>query len=1042
MRPLFSFGLTARLVLLTVIAVLPALVIQAYNEYDLRRARENDIRERVVQITKQFGEEMGEIREGARQLLAALARLPRIMTSNGPKCEELLISMKQSYPNYESLSVADTNGQTICSSSSKTPAFVGDLPFFKRAMAQSGFVVGNYWVNPVSGAKVIHFATKFAATDGNTAGVVSVALDLKWLADHLANRGLAPSASILIADREGNIISRLPNPEVLIGKNMRKSHEGIMDGDRAGWEEAAGVDGMTRIFGYVPAALPPGDLFLSAGLSKTEAFADIDRATQRGIGLILAGLLVAIAAAVAGGRYFIRKPISELTRVTADWRDGNYAARAHTNDAASEIGQLATAFNEMADAVASRQVAQKHAEEDLLELATTLEERVEKRTEELALANRVKSQFLANMSHEIRTPMNGVLGMLELLLEGELSSRQRRFAQTAFRSGESLLHIVNGVLDLSKIEAGKLQLALEPFNLQTMIEEAVELFAGAARAKKINLAHMVSPETPRNVIGDEGRIRQVLTNVLGNAVKFTQAGDVVLYVSGIDSGADKTTLEFKVRDTGIGIAQEKLREVFDVFAQADETTTRRYGGTGLGLSIARQLCELMGGSISVESEPGVGSVFRFYVTVRKMADETWEETPENWPMLNGRSALVVDDNATNLEILQNHLTRVGVHTRLVTNADAALGVLQESADTGIQFDFILIDKILPAMDGCELAKLIRADQTLSGVRIVILSSSEDMSDANCAEQERWLMKPVRRSDLYECLSLAAAGRSWEQRAEPPKVQRSVSPAGSRVLLVEDNEVNMEVSRSILLREGCLVTCVTDGRKALAAFERDEFDAILMDCHMPEMDGFEATAAIRAREAGSRRHTPIIALTANAIMGDREHCLRAGMDDYISKPVSRQAIQMMLGRWRRDTNKFAPKRKGLAGDSPLATKGSGLAVEALDMLRELEDEENQGIVQKVMSMFLDTAPGLLEGLRRGAEECDTGTLRTASHTLKSASAAIGATSLSAACAQLETLAREGRVDEAAPLVASIFREYAAIRPSIEAYADRATECAAE
>jgi len=1032
MRRFFGFGLTARLVLLSVVAVLPALAIQTYNEYDLRRAREHDIRERAVQVTRQFGEEMGELREGARQLLVALARLPGIISTNPAGCNQYLVDLKASYPNYESLSVLDATGRTTCSSSTATRPIVAELEFFKRAITQDEMAVGNYWKDPVTGARVIHFGMRFTGADGKVAGVVAAALDLHWLAGHLANRGLPPSASILIADRVGNIISRLPNPDALIGKNMRKSHEAIMDGDQTGWEEAAGVDGVTRIFGYVPPALPPGDLFLSAGLSKAEAFADIDNATRRGIGLILTGLLVAITAAVYGGRYFIRNPIRELTRVTADWRDGNFNARAPAGDESSELGQLATAFNEMAGAVALRQAAQKQAEEDLLELATTLEERVDERTKELALANRIKSQFLANMSHEIRTPMNGVLGMLELLLEGELPARQRRFAQTAFRSGESLLNIVNGVLDLSKIEAGKLQLSFEPFNLRTMIEESVELFAGAARAKKINLAHMISQDTPRSVIGDEGRIRQVLTNVLGNAVKFTPAGEVVLYVNAVNVNADEVRVEFRVRDTGIGIPREKHREVFDVFAQADETTTRRYGGTGLGLSIARQLCELMGGSISVDSQPGVGSTFTFFVTIRKMVDDSWEETAEDWSMLKGRSAVIVDDNATNLEILENHLTRVGVRSRLVTNAAAALGVLQESADTGVRFDFILIDKLLPTMDGCELARLIRADRTLAGIRIIILSSSEDLSEANSTGHERWLMKPVRRTELYECLALTAPAQ--------PKVvtsgdQASTRVAGSRILLVEDNEVNMEVSRSILLREGCIVTCATNGFQALDAFENGEFDAILMDCHMPEMDGFETTAAIRAREAGSRRHTPIIALTANAIAGDREHCLRAGMDDYISKPVSRAAIQMMLERWRRDV---PCSDRDAVVDPPPGPEDSKLSTKALDMLRGLEDDDNRGIVRRVMSMFLDTTPDQLETLRSAGINGDTHKLRIASHTLKSSSAAIGAMALSDFCAKLETLARDGRVEEAVPLVEEIVREYSIVKPSIEAQAQRETE----
>ncbi len=501
---------------------------------------------------------------------------------------------------------------------------------------------------------------------------------------------------------------------------------------------------------------------------------------------------------------------------------------------------------------------------------------------------------------------------------------------------------MNGVLNLSKIEAGKLQLSCEPFNLPTMIEEAVELFAGAARAKKINLAHMIAPEVPRTVIGDEGRIRQVLTNILGNAVKFTPVGEVVLYVNAVDVNPDAVRVEFKVRDTGIGIPGDKQGEVFDVFAQGDQTTTRRYGGTGLGLSIARQLCELMGGSIGVESEPGVGSEFRFDVVVRKGVDEPNVVAAGGWPTLKGRSAVIVDDNVTNLEILQNHLARVGVRTRLVTNADAALGVLQEGADTGIRYDFILIDKILPTMDGCELAKRIRADETLAGIRIVILSSSEDMSDATCSEQERWLIKPVRRTELYECLASTTPAESWDTpvEAEPPPPPREAAlHSGVRVMLVEDNEVNMEVSRSILAREGCQVTAAANGLKALEAFDTGEFDMIFMDCHMPEMDGFEATAAIRERESGTRRHTPIIALTANAIAGDREHCLRAGMDDYISKPVSRQAIQMMLERWHRDTKSAVDDSDDAAGAA--ARSDVALCDKAVGMLRSSGGQREPG-----------------------------------------------------------------------------------------------------
>ena len=1040
MRRLPGFGLTARLVFLAVIAVLPALAIQGYNEYDLRRARENDIRQRVIQITRQFGEEMGELREGARQLLVALTRFSWINTADPTECSRNLKALKAGLPNYDWLSVADATGHTVCSSSPNELANVSKMPFFIRAMATKNLAVGDYWKNPATGEQVIQFALRFNGPDGKVAGVVSAALDLNWLTNRLADRGLSPGASILIADRDGNIISRLPDPGALIGKNMRKTHEKIMDGDTAGWEEARGVDGITRIFGYVPAALPPYDLFLSAGLPKIAAFNDIDRATLRGMALIFVGLVVAILAALYGGSHFIKRPIQDLAGAARRWRDGDYAARASDRESVSEFSQLALAFNEMADAVASRQAAQKKAEEQLVELASTLEERVAQRTEELAQANRVKSQFVANMSHEIRTPMNGVLGMLELLLEENLTPKQRQYALTAFRSGESLLHIVNGVLDLSRIEAGKLLITAEQLDLRVMVEETVRLFSGAASAKKIKLLYQISPATPRNLIGDEGRIRQVLTNILGNAVKFTTAGEVALYVSAVELGSDRIRLDFRVRDTGIGIPPEKQRDIFDIFAQADGSTTRRYGGSGLGLSIARQLCELMGGSISVESELGIGSTFRFSVIVGKVADDFDADVPTDWPALKGKSVLVVDDNETNLEIIDSQLTRIGVHTRCVTDPAVALALLGEHAERRTAFDFVLIDKNLPSIDGRELARRIRADTVVSGTHIAMLSSSDEGMDTGSGI-ERWLTKPVRKRELYECLALLASAPAPLPPSLAAALPGAQPPVGARVLLVEDNEVNLELSRILLQLEGCDVTSATDGREGVAAFRSSTFDMVFMDCQMPEMDGFEATAEIRAMEASSSRHTPIIAVTASAIEGDRERCLRAGMDDYLAKPVSRHAIRTMLARWRSDKTLSVGQTISVAEGYTAGNKAT-LSEAVLSGLRELENEADGGLVQRLMSGFLHSSPQLLDDLRRGSTAHDADAIRVAAHTLKSASRVIGALALSARCATLEALALEGWSNELLVLVEQVISEYQSIRPAVEAQFAGAAELATD
>jgi HAMP domain-containing protein len=346
--------LTLRLFILVLIAVFPAIAIMGYNEYELRKARETDIRQQVVQITKQFGEEIGELREGARQLLRALTQLTPVRLRESEACSALFAALASQYANYSLLAAADNEGRIFCSNTPLAYSSVANEPFFKRAMAQDGVAVGDYWVDKASGLQMIHFALKFRSVDSHTTGVVFAGLDLAWLSAHLKERGLSPNSSILIADREGNIIARLPNPEMLVGKNMRRSHEAIMDGDTAGWEEAVGVDGVTRIFGYVPPALPPGDFFLSAGQSKAEAFAAIDNSTIRGAALIVFGLLAATLAAILGGRRFLQEPINSLLHVVTEWRNGNYNVRAQIRHSASEIGHLGAAFNTMADALAAR----------------------------------------------------------------------------------------------------------------------------------------------------------------------------------------------------------------------------------------------------------------------------------------------------------------------------------------------------------------------------------------------------------------------------------------------------------------------------------------------------------------------------------------------------------------------------------------------------------------------------------------------------------------------------------------------------------------
>jgi signal transduction histidine kinase len=599
--------LTLRLCLLVLIAILPAILIQGYNEYELRKAREADIRQQVIQVTKQFGEEIGELREGARQLLLALSQLPAVRLHDTESCSEHFAALKSQYDNYSLLAAADTEGRVFCSSAPMTNSSVADQPLFKRAMAQDGLAVGNYWADPATGQRMIHFAVRFGDDNGRTAGVVFAGLDLGWLSEHLKERGLAPTSSILIADREGNIIARLPNPEALVGKNMRKSHEAIMDGNTAGWEEAVGVDGTTRIFGYVPPALPPRDFFLSAGQSKAEAFAAIQDATRRGVELIVVGLLAACLAAIFGARRFLREPIEGLLEVAAEWRKGNDDARVRVPNPSSEIGHLGAAFNAMADALAGRHTAQKRAEEDLRQLNVTLESRVDQRTMELANANKAKSMFLANISHELRTPLNAINGF------GEMMHRQilgpiglpayREYAQHIHQSGMHLLSLVEEMLDLSKVEAGKLEIERIPTQACVVLDESLVMLRPAAEAAQVKVIVDGAPSAWPVLDCDPVKLKQVFVNILGNAIKFTPA-DGKVTVSG---EADDLWLRIRISDTGVGMRPEEIPLVVQPFYRTSSAYDAKHQGAGLGLPFAKAVVEVHGGSLVIESGLGVGT---------------------------------------------------------------------------------------------------------------------------------------------------------------------------------------------------------------------------------------------------------------------------------------------------------------------------------------------------------------------------------------------------------------------------------------------------